>query len=151
MIFGSLSKKVQKYYLKICQQTKNQIRIVMKNFQISYSVKVGEFYRVKLYCNRIFPYYSYCFHFGEIQHKMKSCWVDYQFQEKQLKLLHWCDLKRQHSVIVVQVSSIEHCLLLDFIEVSVKRYWCDSKREQAEHSLQPKCCDPHFLGWKTLM
>jgi hypothetical protein len=40
---------------------------------------------------------------------------------------------------------------MNFIEVSVKRYWRDSKLEQAEHSLQPKCCDPHFFGSKTLM
>jgi hypothetical protein len=34
-------------------------------FQIFYSVKFGQFDSVKLYCNRIFPYYSLLFSFWQ--------------------------------------------------------------------------------------
>jgi hypothetical protein len=56
------------------------------------------------YCTKIFPYFHFYSHFGEILHKKKDCQVDDQFWEEQLKLMRWLDLKSQHSVIVVHVS-----------------------------------------------
>jgi hypothetical protein len=66
MIFGSLSKCLEKLVKIFATKLKSESNCddIFSNFLFS-KIWSGQFYRVKLYCNRIFPYYSLLFSFWQ--------------------------------------------------------------------------------------